>query len=590
MLPAEIADFVRPGNPFRLRLRGSEWIVHHLGPLLFGAVTLLLLYLEYLNPPNGWTLPSYLSGIAFLLTLVVLYRRRRKLTFIAVASPRSATEAWQVIADAAGVAGWKVAAGEPGRFLRIRTALADDGVNTGELITILFDDGVVRINSINDPSDWSYLYSGSANKEHAQWLETTLEQGVWKYDPEEAENRSVYSSPASTSLVLDYLSAGVPPRFYPFRKGSPGREMLEYLLFLLLFTGFKWFEKLGEYSGSEAIIYGIIGFLLNVAPLAISILLVRLYSTFKEVRTDRSDGENFRRVRQALVQTGWHINYEDEAKGIEARLPHSTPEDGNIGVFVFRNGCVYVNLFDSVDNPLPSFRRSTRTTVIKWIHEVLQKEERVEWTIDSASIPSDPFTAKEVGIEMEQPIYKAYVVKPGNPPRLRLHGKRWKRLFDRPLWIMGVTLVFCVLLQFSPVQSGGDGQFIPQLLSLALFLIAAVLFAVRYHRLRFTVIQTDKNAAANYERVLAVCKEEEWTLLRESPNLFIEAYRRSKAAPEEMITIFFDGGDVYVNSINKLEESRPIYLNSSDLGPATYSAERNRENVERVVRGLTESR
>lgn len=579
----EVRDYVTSGGG-RLRLTGKEWVVHYLGALFVGAATAAVLCLEYVGPPEGLRLPPYLATILVAVTLLAFYRRRKKLLFSPVASRHSPQEAWKIVAEAAGTAGWTIAEGTPGVYMRIKTGWAEEeGVNTGELVTVLFGQGMVLINSINDPADWSYLYSGTTSRGHAEWIETTLDKGLWKYDPE--GKRGALQTAPGAAVALGKISAGDPPR-YGFLRTEWGWELIAGAVVGPMAVIIRELDLIYEWLGSE--MFPVIFFGLP-ALLCLIVLCLLLYSSrFMPLRMAGTDAEHYRTVLNALNEGGWHVNYAQEGEGIEARLPGTTPDEGEIAVVVFRNGDVYLNVLKSVDHPYPSFSVSQRAAARRWLTDVLHRRESGHSVRAVIPVGSDVVEASaQAGqaIENEKPgdVAALTVMTSGGTPRLRLSGDRSQALFGVPLMLTLLPLAVMALLLLN-----GSGITAFAVKTSAPFIAASFLLAaVRYGRLRFTAVPTLRASAANYARAMEVCREAGWEILRTVPDTFIEAYRRSDEPAEEMITICFKGSVLYVNSINKLEDSRPSSHTNGEWTAARYSRRRNRENVERVIRGVT---
>lgn len=577
----EVRDYVTSGGRLRLRLTGKEWVVHYLGALLVGAAAAAALCFEYFGPPENLRLPPYLATILAAVTLLAFYRRRKKLLFSPVASRHSPQEAWEIVAEAAGTAGWTIAEGMPGVYMRIKTGWAEEEeVNTGELVTILFGQGLVLINSINDPDDWSYLYSGTASRGHAEWIETTLDKGLWKYDPE-GKGEASQSEPGA-AVALDKISAGDPPR-YRFLRTKWGWELIAGAVVGPMAVIVRELDLFYEWLGSE--IFPVVFFGLP-ALLCLIVLGLLVYSSrFIPVRMAGTDAEQYRTVLNALQEGEWHINYVREGEGIEARLPGTTPDEGSIAVFVFRNGDVCVNILKSADRPYPSFSISQRAAAHRWLTDVLHRREPERSVRAITPVGSGVAEVSAEGAENERPgdAVALTVMTSGGTPRLRLSGERSQAVFGLPLMLTILPLAAMALLL---LNGSGISTFVVK--TSAPFIAASFLLAaIRYGRLRFTEVPTLRTSAANYARSMEVCREAGWEILRTVPGMFIEAYRRSDEPAEEMITICFKGSVLYVNSINKLEDSRPSSRNNGEWTAARYSRRRNRENVERVIRGVT---
>lgn len=576
----EVRDYVTSGGR-RLRLTGKEWIVHYLGALLLGGAAAAALCFEYFGPPENLRLPPYLATILVAVTLLAFYRRRKKLLFSPVASRHSPQEAWEIVAAAAGTAGWTIAEGMPGVYMRIKTGWAgEEGVNTGELVTVLFGRGMVRINSINDPGDWSYLYSGTASRGHAEWIETTLDKGLWTYDPE--GKRGARQDAPGAAVALDKISAGDPPR-YRFLRTEWGWELIAGVVVGPMAVILREGELFYEWLGGEIFLIVLFGLPVLLCLIVLSLLVYS--SRFMPVRGNGTDAEHYRTALNALQEGKWHINYTREGELIEARLPGTRPDEGSIAVLVFRNGDVSVNVLKSADRPYPSFSISRRAAAHRWLTEVMHRREPGRSSQVLPPVGFDvPDTSAE-GTENEKPGDVAFltVMTSGSNPRLRLSGERSLALFGLPLMLTILPLAV-MLLGF--LKENGISAFIVE--ASAPFVAASFLLAaIRYGRLRFTEVPTLRTAAANYARAVEVCREAGWEILRTVPDRFIEAYRRSDEPAEEMITIGFKGSVLYVNSINKLEDSRPSSRNNGEWTAARYSRRRNRENVERVIRGVT---
>lgn len=576
----EVREYVTSGGR-RLRLTGKEWVVHYLGALLVGAAAAVALCFEYVGPPEGIRLPPYLATILLAVTLLAFYRRRKKLLFSPVASRHSPQEAWKIVAEAAETAGWTIAEGTPGVCMRIKTGWAEEeGVNTGELVTILFGQGLVLINSINDPADWSYLYSGTASRGHAEWIETTLDKGLWKYDPE-GKGEAPQRAPGA-AVALDKISAGDPPR-YRFLRTEWGWELLATAVVGPMAVILREGELFYEWLGSEIFLIVLFGL---PALLCLIVLGLLVYSSrFVPVRMAGTDAEHYRTVLNALQEGEWHINYVREGEGIEARLPGTTPDEGSIAVFVFRNGDVCVNVLKRADRPYPSFSVSQRAAAHRWLTDVLHRREPERSVRAITPVGSGVAEVPAEGAENERSgdAVALTVMTSGSTPRLRLSGDRSQALFGVPLMLALLPLAAMVL---GFLNEDDISTFVVK--TSAPFIAASFLLAaIRYGRLRFTAVPTLRTSAANYARSMEVCREAGWEILRTVPGAFIEAYRRSDEPAEEMITICFKGSVLYVNSINKLEDSRPSSHTNGEWTAARYSRRRNRENVERVIRGVT---
>lgn len=372
LIPSSLRNRIEPGNPPHLLLTGADWFTHYLVGLLCVIGTALLLYFGYIQ--NETPLDILWIAAAGLITVFVFHRRARKLHFVPIASLHSQEDTVIRVLEAATAAGWSVAERVDNISLSFWTSPSQDGtMNYGELVTFLFGEGAVFVNSINDPGNRMHLYSGDKNKGIVNWIEVVVEKGVWKYDPDRPveERRAEYAPKAS--IVLHSIREGKPPI-----QRANGGYLGEWLVGTFI-AALEVMAHVAELAADTLPTFP--AELLLIISFGIPMLLVLVmwsthyyYSRYSSVSSSHQEKENYRLVSAVLQKQSWHINYADPDIGIEARVPNSTPEEGIIAAFVFQGKNVFVNLFKNVQTPVPLRDRSERKAIVAWVEDAVSGE------------------------------------------------------------------------------------------------------------------------------------------------------------------------------------------------------------------------
>jgi len=142
---------------------------------------------------------------------------------------------------------------------------------------------------------------------------------------------------------------------------------------------------------------------------------------------------------------------------------------------------------------------------------------------------------------------------------------------------MGFALLFPVMGISLPIISPGGKD-------LTLFWLigipaAGLVYWWLKRLLRYQAVHTLQGAESNYQAVLALAKELNWNIRIARPNEFIQAsvkgFPKTLRSWGELVSIAFQGGDVYVNSICDPNKHSSL---------TAYG--RNNENVEIVKRAV----
>lgn len=613
IIPSELRGGVASGSPPRLELHGGPFFFHYLLAILAFIGTGLLLWFRYLLPAlNGEPTSGPLwIVLAALVTVVVTIRRSRKLNFIPLGTNRSPAEAISLILEAAQTAGWKCVERIDDRWLQFWSAPSADGEsNEGEQISVLIGDGVVCVNSINDPNFAQSFFSGDANASHAGWVEMVLDKGIWTYDPERSRAQSS-EGVRNSSLALENIVMSDPPAHID-KGGFVSRDIalrLSGIVTIVVVIS----DLVSEFPEMYAAVVSRIGaitfaaIVFGAAPAYGVWLYVRSRraARYVPVEVGHTKAQCYRLVLNRMRHEGWHINYDAPDYGMEARVPNATLDDGHVGALLFGDGVVYCNLLASANMPAPSLNRSERDAWLVWVRETLAAD-----PLSSAEFADPPATERK---QLEQRGHPPTTENDTNylaPPNGRKFdvgttdsdtdvpamkgdavrflklgaGRTFLLLKQRPL-----LAVFTIVTDVFVIQGIVEDE---PMTTLFWILAAALNAALVYYllewwqRLKMIRIVTRRSARENYELMMQRCEEWGWVMNATEPDKFIEAYRESEEPHAEMITMFFEWSDVYVNSINKLEDHRPSSIGHSIWTSAKYSRSRNRENILKMREAL----
>lgn len=602
-------DFASGQTPERLVLGGAELVTHYLLPILAGVALAVILALGALG-----TIPFSLPVIAglALLAIVAHHFRSRLLRFRRLDSDRSVAESISLLREAAESVRWSVLEDREDLLVFGTIPLQEAPWNEGERITVIFRDGAVWINAINDPANRLALYSGSEISGNIEWIAGVLRDGLFRFESEErgaeATGEGATSEKTSTPFVLPRPERQVEPeidhlldqvvddgtelRFPTKMTGGErtGLAMTGVILFLQLaatVSDYSW-----QIGGGEVETYVSIGVGILLVIIALYLVHHAERVRFYTIRIDRPETVTYASLHRALEESGWHIGGVDTRRGIVARAPYALQSKSTAVLFAIREDRLNVKLFSApeIDDYRPKTISGPLLLLFDWLYRWMSAEEsapprfrpeagsrwwsflfklrmqrrfvRSTGSLDQLrevlnQVRFDPTEYPEVEEEQRSWDIKR-LIGSSDTPVVQLYGARWWRItFLHVVPILSLSFLSLIAYRYVTFSGGlslneFEEDMAPNVPLIVWVLIAAavVYWVLQYRRRRCKRIETDRTAEQNYEILReAVVKEWDWKVLREVPGFFFELAGFGEKARCEMITIVIDRGDVIVNSM-----------------------------------------